>query len=337
MYGWSAAEALGRVSPELFEAESIPPFSELRQILRERGAWQGEISHKRKDGSRILVSSHWALKRNADGSPAGFLEITRDITERKRLEEQLRETARMESLGLLAGGIAHDFNNLLVGVLGNAWLVLEYLRPETREHALLEQLIRSADRMSDLTRQLLAYAGKGRFLVRRVNLSEIVRQSATLLQAAVPANVTLQFSLAPVPEVEADVAQMQQVLANLIINAAEAIGERSGAVSVSTQVRDISDSMCATQLREFSVSPGRFVALRVSDTGCGMDAVTQARIFDPFFTTKFLGRGLGLSAVKGIVQSHGGALHLLSEPGSGSTFELFFPAARSRVSQTASG
>ncbi|MBV8906915.1 MAG: PAS domain S-box protein, partial [Acidobacteriia bacterium] len=148
MYGWSAAEALGRVSPELFEAESIPPFSELRQILRERGAWQGEISHKRKDGSRILVSSHWALKRNADGSPAGFLEITRDITERKRLEEQLRETARMESLGLLAGGIAHDFNNLLVGVLGNAWLVLEYLRPETREHALLEQLIRSADRMS---------------------------------------------------------------------------------------------------------------------------------------------------------------------------------------------
>jgi PAS domain S-box-containing protein len=333
MYGWSAAEALGRVPHELFHTESGPSFQEIRGVLLQQGAWQGELVQTRKNGGKIVVSSRWALKQSGDKErqalepdPPGFLEIARDITERKRLEEQLRETARMESLGLLAGGIAHDFNNLLVGVIGNASLVLDRLGEGNPQRPLLQQLLCSADRMAYLTRELLAYAGKGKFVTRPVKLSAIIQEQAVLLQTAVPKNVNLEFALPPVPAIEADLAQMQQVIANLVINAAEAIDDRPGTVLVTTGIKDLDESYRAVRLNDFPITPGRFVMVQVEDTGCGMDAATQARIFDPFFTTKFLGRGLGLSAVVGIVRGHRGALEVTSAPGCGSTFTLYFPA-----------
>ncbi len=336
MYGWSAAEALGRSPHDLFRTESGPSFPEIRSALLQKGAWQGELIQTRKDGVKIVVSSRWALKQGVEPGPQGagngspgFLEIARDITERKRLEEQLRETARIESLGLMAGGIAHDFNNLLVGVIGNASLALDHLGPGHSERPLLQQLLRSAERMAYLTRELLAYAGKGRFVISLVNLSAIIQEQAELLQAAIPKNVYLEFVLPPVPPVQADLAQMQQVVANLVINAAEAIGVESGTVLVTTGILDLDESYRALRLSDFPISPGRSVTVKVQDTGCGMDAATQARIFDPFFTTKFLGRGLGLSAVVGIVRGHGGALEVISAPGRGSTFILYFPAAGS--------
>jgi PAS domain S-box-containing protein len=340
MYGWRAAEALGRISHEILQTEFPQPRRDIERALLERGAWQGDLVHTTKNGHKVVVLSRWALKRGRDGTPAGFLEIDRDITERKQIEEKLRETARMESLGLLAGGIAHDFNNLLVGVIGNASLVMERLHARSTERSLLQELIRSAERMAYLTRQLLAYVGKGRFLVRRVNLSEIIREAGTLLESTIPKNVRLEFALSPVPLVEADVTQMQQAIANLVINAAEAIGEAPGTVSVETGIAEIDESYRAARLSDFPILPGRFVAVRVQDNGCGMDAATQSRIFDPFFTTKFLGRGLGLSAVVGIVRGHRGALAVTSAPGQGSTFELFFPvaeAAAARPSGASSG
>jgi PAS domain S-box-containing protein len=334
MYGWSAAEALGRVPHDLFHTESGPSFPEIRSALLQTGAWQGELVQTRKDGVKIVVSSRWALKQGAgpdpkgmEPDPPGFLEIARDITERKRIEQQLRETARMESLGLLAGGIAHDFNNLLVGVIGNASLVLSRLDPGNPDNPLLQQLLRSAERMAYLTRELLAYAGKGRFVIHTVNLSAIMQEQSELLRTAVPKNVYLDFVLPPVPAVEADLAQMQQVIANLVINGAEAIGDLPGTVLVATGIEDLDESYRALRLSEFPISPGRCVTVKVQDTGCGMDAATQARIFDPFFTTKFLGRGLGLSAVVGIVRGHRGALEVTSAPGRGTTFTLYFPAA----------
>jgi PAS domain S-box-containing protein len=327
MYGWSATEALGRISYELFRAVLPQPLAEIEQTLVAQGTWQGEVIHTKKDGGKLVVLSRWALKRGTGGAPAGFLEIDRDITERKKLEEKLRETARMESLGLLAGGIAHDFNNLLVSVIGNAALVEEGLDAASPLRAKLQEAIRSAERMADLTRQLLAYAGKGRYVVGLVSLAELIRDETILLEAAVPENVTLEFNLAPVPSVEADLAQVRQTVANLIINAAEAIGENPGVVSISTGLKVVDESDCAGRLSDFSIRPGRFATITVSDTGPGMDPVTQARIFDPFFTTKFFGRGLGLSAVLGIVRAHRGALEVTSVPGHGSMFELLFPVA----------
>jgi two-component system, cell cycle sensor histidine kinase and response regulator CckA len=327
MYGWSTAEALGRISYELFQAVLPEPLADIEQTLVARGTWQGEVIHTKKDGGKLVVLSRWALKRGPHGAPAGFLEIDRDITERKKLEEQLRETARMESLGLLAGGIAHDFNNLLVSVIGNAAMVEEGLDASSPARAKLQEAIRSAERMADLTRQLLAYAGKGRYHVGLVSLAELIREETMLLEAAVPENVTLEFTLAPVPSVEADLAQIRQIVANLVINAAEAIGENPGVVSVSTGLKVVDESDCAERLSDFSIRPGRFVTIIVRDTGSGMDRATQARIFDPFFTTKFFGRGLGLSAVLGIVRAHRGALEVTSVPGRGSMFELLFPVA----------
>lgn len=327
MYGWSATEALGRNSHQLFQTEFPRPRQEIEKAFLEQGDWQGELIHTRKDGTRIVVSSRWVLKRGPDGAPAAILEISRDITEHKRLEEHLRDAARMESLGLLAGGIAHDFNNLLVAVVGNASLVLESLDAAYPQRRLLEELLSSADRMADLTRQLLAYAGKGRFVIRSVNLSQVIQEETALLEAAVPKNVRIEFTLPPVPWIEADLAQIQQVVANLVINAAEAIGKDRGTVFVTTGVAEVDESFRAERLGDFAVSSGRFVMLKVQDTGSGMDAATRARIFDPFFTTKFMGRGLGLSAVAGIVRSHQGALDVRSVPGRGSTFELYFPVS----------
>jgi two-component system cell cycle sensor histidine kinase/response regulator CckA len=331
MYGWSAAEALGRVSYELLQAVLPQPLAEIEQMLVAHGTWHGEVIHTKKDGGQLVVLSRWALKRGPGGEPAGFLEIDRDITERKKLEERLRETARMESLGLLAGGIAHDFNNLLVSVIGNAVLVEEGLEARSPARAKLHEAIRSAERMADLTGQLLAYAGKGRYQVGLVSLAELIREETMLLEAAVPQNVTLEFTLAPVPCVEADLAQIRQIVANLVINAAEAIGENPGVVTISTGLKVVDESDCAGRLSDFSIRPGRFVTMTVRDTGSGMDRATQARIFDPFFTTKFFGRGLGLSAVMGIVRAHRGALEVTSDPGRGSIFELLFPVAEEAV------
>ena len=206
------------------------------------------------------------------------LEVRR---QRRDLEEQLRQAQKLESLGLLAGGVAHDFNNLLTGILGNASLVLEMLSPPEPERSMLEDVVRASERAAELTRQLLAYAGKGKFIVQPVHLSEVVKEISQLVRSSIPRKVELKMSLpADLPLVEADPSQMQQLVMNLVINAAEAIGDQTGTVEVTTSVRHASGN-------------GVSVCLRVRDTGCGMDESTRAQIFDPFFTTKFTGTRTG--------------------------------------------
>jgi two-component system, cell cycle sensor histidine kinase and response regulator CckA len=247
--------------------------------------------------------------------------------ERRLLEDRLRRAQKLESLGLLAGGIAHDFNNLLTGILGNASLALDLTSPQAPTVEMLRDIVRASERAADLTRQLLAYAGKGNFIVESVNISSLVREISELIRSSAPRNVGLELDLQPdLPPIEADATQMQQLIMNLILNAAEATSERSGEVRVSTGVCSIAPGDPVAKYRPDPPALGRYVTVEVSDDGCGMTEAVQAQIFDPFFTTKFTGRGLGLSAALGIVRSHRGAIGVESRVGVGSTFTVLVPA-----------
>ncbi len=272
---------------------------------------------------------------DSGGSVTGFFTLVQDITDRKRaeaerleMERALLHSQKLESLGVLAGGIAHDFNNLLAAILGNLELALldmpqgSAARPET------EEAVRITRRAADLTRQMLAYSGRGLFVVRPLDLASLVRENIGMLRAAVSRTVSLHAPESEgLPPILADAGQVQQVVMNLIINASEAIGDRDGVVSLSFRVRECDIADLALSRLEEKPDPGRFVELEVSDTGCGMDYYTIARLFDPFFTTKFTGRGLGMSAVLGIVRGHGGAITVESLPGRGTTVRVLFPVA----------
>jgi signal transduction histidine kinase/CheY-like chemotaxis protein len=252
----------------------------------------------------------------------------RDYLEEKKLrDEKLLEKQKLESLGVLAGGVAHDFNNLLTGILGNASLAVETLPPDSPAHRMLRDVVDASERAAHLTKQLLAYAGKGRFVVQAMDLSGAVRDVSHLIQSSIPKNADVRLDLAAkLPCIEADSAQIQQLLMNLVINAAEAIPEdRQGRVLVTTRVQDVDENYIEQTLSPGEIVPGEYVALEVHDTGVGMDQTTLQRIFDPFFTTKFTGRGLGLAAAIGIVRGHKGALKVYSTPGQGSTFKILFP------------
>jgi signal transduction histidine kinase len=250
--------------------------------------------------------------------------------ERKELEEQLRRAQKLESLGLLAGGVAHDFNNLLTGILGNASLALDLTPPDAQTTDMLRDIVRASERAADLTRQLLAYAGKGNFVIEPVNLSALVLDISDLIRSTAPRNVALELDLkGDVPMIEADATQMQQLVMNLILNAAEATSERSGEVRISTGVCVIAPGESVSHYRPDPPPPGGYVTLQISDDGCGMSETVKAQIFDPFFTTKFTGRGLGLSAALGIVRSHRGAIGVESEEGEGSAFTVLLPALSS--------
>jgi PAS domain S-box-containing protein len=331
LFGWTREELTGQVLHEFIHSkrpDGAPyPFWEcvLGEIYRTGGKLSGhEDVFFRKDGTRLDVSCSIAPVFR-EGRIMSAVLVVHDISERKRAGERLLQTQKLESIGLLAGGIAHDFNNLLTGILGNASLVLDDVPARSREK--VEAIISGAEKAADLTRQLLAYAGKGRFFVQSLNLSDVVRSVTNLLRLSIPKSVALNLDLqAQLPAVVADAGQVQQVVMNLIINGAEAIGEgRAGEVKVSTCVREIDRTFMDDLGQE--IPPGRYVRIEVRDTGSGMDEQTRSKIFDPFFSTKFLGRGLGLAAVSGIMRSQKGAVTIRSTPGKGTSFRVLFPAA----------
>jgi signal transduction histidine kinase/ActR/RegA family two-component response regulator len=246
--------------------------------------------------------------------------------EHRALERQMLHVQKLESLGVLAGGIAHDFNNLLVSVLGNAGLALAELPPVSPVRSRLTDIELAAQRAAELTRQMLAYAGRGRVVVQRVNLSDLVVELVTLLRTVVARTADIDVRLTDnLPDVEADASQLRQVVMNLVTNAADAIGGVPGRIEITTgrmsATREYLSHCCIGE----DLEPGEFVFAEIADTGCGMDDKTKARIFDPFFTTKVTGRGLGLAAVLGIVRSHRGAIAVESTPGVGTRFRLLLP------------
>jgi PAS domain S-box-containing protein len=274
-------------------------------------------------------------------SSDGLSIFFQDITDRKRAEQQrlelerkLLEAQKLESLGVLAGGIAHDFNNLLVAILGNANLALLDLEKDSSIREQLQDIETAARRAADLTHQMLAYAGKGRFVVEHVNINLLLAEMVHLLNVAVPKHIPLETAFYPqLPQVEADPTQLRQVLMNLIINAAEAIGNQSGRISVRTRVINAHVDYFADAVIGTDNPAGIYVAVDVEDTGRGMDEATRSKIFEPFFTTKFTGRGLGLAAVLGIVRRHHGAIKVDSQLSKGTTFTVLLPVAAQTVEQ----
>ena len=279
-----------------------------------------EKEYTRPDGTiaPVIVGGSFT-----DGDHASFVGFVLDITERKRGEERLRQAQKLESIGLLAGGIAHDFNNLLTGIMGNASLLRE--GAATGQEALIESILGSAERAAHLTRQLLAYSGKGQFVLRDLDISKAVTEMADLVQFSIPKNVRLKLDLERrLPQVRMDPGQLQQILINLVINGGEAIGEDSpGTVTVATSLAHIRRHFTDSIGEE--ITAGRYASIEVMDTGSGIAPENIARIFDPFFTTKFTGRGLGLAAVAGILRSHRGGMTVESTPEKGSTFRVLLP------------
>ncbi len=258
--------------------------------------------------------------------------------ERRTLETQMLQTQKLESLGVLAGGIAHDFNNLLTSIIGYCDLARGEVAPAAPAAAFLDEAVNGARRAAELTQQMLAYAGKGRFIVEPVVLSSLVDDIARLLEVSISKRCVLRYHLlAELPACQADATQMRQVIMNLIINASDAIGDRSGVISLTTGVAWCDQEYLTDNHVDDDLPEGLYVHLEVADTGVGMTAETRRRIFDPFFTTKFTGRGLGLAAVLGIVRSHGGSIRVYSEIGRGTSFKILLPAIDQTISRDATG
>jgi len=247
------------------------------------------------------------------------------------LERQMQHAQKLESLGVLAGGIAHDFNNLLMVILGNAEMALSSLEPASPVRASVQAIETATYRAASLVKQLLAYAGQSLVALEQVDARALVSEMRSLLRELIPGRIVFSCDLEPdLPTFAADPGQVRQVLTSLITNAAEAIAGIQGAIVLSVGAmyceREYLES-CSEIVRAGSdpLAEGRYVYFEVVDNGCGMDSQTLARVFDPFFSTKFTGRGLGMSAVLGIVRAHNGAIRIDSTPGTGTTFRLLFP------------
>jgi PAS domain S-box-containing protein len=287
---------------------------------------------RHRDGSWRWFKGRGIPFRTAGGK-LRFLTVSRDVTERLRaererreLEERMQQAQKLESLGVMAGGIAHDFNNLLTPILGGTTLALMDLPPESPARVRIKMIQKAAHRAAALTNQMLAYTGKESLRLEVLNLSKLVEEMGQLLESATSKKAEISYDLPEeLPPVEADAAQLSQVVMNLITNASEAIGDEPGRISVRTGTMQADRAYLSRTLRDRDMPEGTYVYFEVSDTGCGMEAETRARIFDPFFTTRFTGRGLGLAAVLGIVRSHRGAIELDSVPGLGTRFRVLLP------------
>jgi len=312
-------ESLARIFGRLVDSNE-PTFNENRVLT--------------KDGRELLVEWHGRPVFDEKGEFDFFFGVGIDVTERKRVEEerrrleaQIQQAQKLESLGILAGGIAHDFNNLLVGILGNADLALDQLSPAAPAHRCIKDIETAAKRAAELTRQMLAYSGKSEFVIEPLDLNEVVAEMTRLLEVSISKKVILKYNYADnLPLIEADATRIRQLIMNLITNASEAIGDRSGAISISTGAIDCDRACLSETYLPEELPEGLYVYLEVADTGCGMDEETSKRMFDPFFTTKSTGRGLGLSALLGTIRGHQGALKVNSQPGRGTTFKVLFPA-----------
>ncbi len=336
LYGTKREEVLGKDYFELFLPKSVweQVASDIRKVVGGEPTKGYENPVIATDGSEHIV--HWSVSRIPAGEGQfGIMAVGQDITERiqaeeKRLEleRQVQHAQKVNSLGVLAGGIAHDFNNLLTSILGYSDLVQLALPADSPAHSYIDKVIKGARRAAALTQQMLTYSGKGKVVVEVLDVSNVVEDMSRLLEVSISKKCELKYQfLEGLPSIEADVSQMRQVIMNLIINASEAIGDRSGVINVSTGVMYCDNTYLSGTYHYEKLSEGQYVYLEVSDNGCGMSEETRAKVFDPFFTTKFAGHGLGLSALLGIVRSHSGAVKVDSEPGRGTTFKVLFPAS----------
>jgi len=285
-----------------------------------------ELEHYCKDGSTIWTEVKVNFLYDQEGHPTGLLGVTRDITEKKQLQQQFFQAQKMEGLGTLAGGIAHDFNNLLGGILGYASFMKSKMDEDNPFLRYVDTIERTAERAAELTSQLLGFARGGKYNVRAINLNKVVDETLEMVGRTFDKSIEIETRLdESIPTIEADAGQLQQVLMNLCVNAGDAM-PGGGKLTIETEVETVTEKYAAAHM---GMRPGLFAKLTVNDTGLGIDKETQKRIFEPFFTTKEEGKGtgLGLSMVYGVIKNHGGHINVYSEPAHGTTFRIYMPVS----------
>ncbi|WP_161957616.1 PAS domain S-box protein [Mariprofundus sp. EBB-1] len=311
---------------------------ETYQLLQERifpqtikqGVYESACEFIDQQSNSIPAACTFMSLPDTHGNPNRLAVIARDLRREIALQQQMEHVDRLESMGVLAGGIAHDFNNILTAIIGNTGIAKRKIDTYSPGQEYLQRIEQSSLQAANLCKQMLAYSGKGDFIIKPVNLSTLVEEMHSLLEVSIDKSVILKCDLSTtLPMVDADITQIQQVLMNLVINASEAMLKQSGVIVVATGIMQVDELCLNSSIHKPDISTGRFVYLEVSDSGCGMDADTKKKIFDPFFTTKFTGRGLGMSAVLGIVHGHHGLLKLYSEPDKGTTFKIALPITES--------
>ncbi len=328
--------ALGLRPGEVVGLSAFEIYAEYPEVVAGlENALDGETCRDTVELDGLFFDTFYSPCLDGEGKVTAAIGMGINVTDsvlaeeqRRSLEAQVQHSQKLESLGVLAGGIAHDFNNLLMTILGHADLALQDLSPVSPVRPSIQEIEGAARRAADLARQMLAYSGKGHFVVAPLSLSEVVGEMAHLLESSISKKAKLTTRLeSDIPDIEADAAQVQQVIMNLITNASDAIGQdEPGAITVSTGVRECSREFLAASYLDEKQPEGSYVYIEVADTGCGMHEETRSKVFDPFFSTKFTGRGLGLAATLGIVRGHNGAIMVDTQVGKGTTFRVLFPA-----------
>ncbi|MGB2928076.1 MAG: PAS domain S-box protein [Desulfobacterales bacterium] len=332
IFGWTLEELKGKQIPFLPEFERESTMAIIKDLVEKGTPCHGfETKRYTKDGRLLEVSISASRYDDNQGKPAGTLVILRDISEKKKFEAKLQYMERMEAIGTLAGGIAHDFNNLMMGMQGNISLILydaNSSHPYYEKLKNIEKLIQSG---SELTRQLLGYARKGKYEVKPINLNQIVKYNSETF-GRTRKNITIHREFAEdLFAIKADESQIGQVLINLYINAADAMPDGGELI-----LKTMNVTHRKMKNKRYDPKPGHYVLLQVTDNGTGMDEKTIERIFEPFFTTKEMGggSGLGLASVYGIIKGHGGYIDVDSEKGHGTTFSIYLPASDQSVQKT---
>jgi PAS domain S-box-containing protein len=331
MAGGSLEPFLSWVHPQ--DRERVQ--AEIETILQNGTNYDSEYRLFRPDKTLVWIASRGRVERDTEGRAFRMTGICVNVTDRKKMEEQLLQSQKMESLGTLAGGIAHDFNNILLAIGGNASLAIEEVPADHPAQQSLSEIAKAGARASSLVRQILAFSRRQTPDRKRIDVRAVVEEALALLRATLPTRIDIRAHFAvDLPAIMGDSTQLHQVIMNLCTNAARAMGEQPGLLEVNAKPFNVTQefAMSVARLRE-----GEYVRISVSDNGCGMDTATAERIFDPFFTTQPPGQGtgLGLSVVHGIMKDHDGSIAVYSELGKGTIFHLYFPAAAAPVSKPA--
>jgi len=306
-------------------------YNHINETIAKGVNWKGEFIIQCKDGTEKTTLRSIAPVLDGDGKVINYVTIMTDLTEDKLLRSKMEHTQRLESLGVMAGGIAHDFNNILTSIMGNSKLAESKIKDGDQELATyLERIGSASERAADLCRQMLAYSGQGNVEIRAIDFADLVNEIASMLRVSVAGKIKIHYKLGKkLPAIEADTGQLQQVVMNLITNAGESYADGRGDVWIDVGQMYVDDDWLQRCLLSDDAKTGEYIYLEVKDGGSGMDETVLKKIFEPFFTTKFTGRGLGMSAMLGIVKAHHGAIYVHSKLGEGTSIRVMFPAVDS--------